>query len=137
MSLLFLILASICNAVMDVCSYKFSKSVFNNSDIKFKLFGFPFKRFFDPSWRQLNKEKTFKLLFWTVKQPLQFCDGWHFPKMLMIGFIIIAIILYHPILTFTNIWILNRLMDFVLYSVAWNVTFNVFYDIYLIRKVEK
>lgn len=104
-SLLFLILASLCNSIMDVTMYRFDISIFKIKNEKWNTW-----------WSDRSKR------FWIV----QLNDGWHLCKMLMIGFFIIAIVLYEPIV--------NMYADFVIYSIAWNAIFNLFFDVIWLRR---
>ena len=104
-SLLFIVLASLCNSIMDVTMFRFDKSIFKTTNTKWNTW-----------WSDRSKR------FWIV----QLNDGWHFFKMLMIGFFILAIIGYTPIF---NIYI-----DFVIYSLAWNLIFNLFFDVIWLRQ---
>jgi hypothetical protein len=120
MSLLFIILAAACNACMDVLSTRFYVSIFGN---------FKNKNFWDwnLSWRnkwqwgdKANGEK-----FFLSSTMLSFLtDGWHLFKAFMIIFICCAIIFYKPMF---------GLFDIVLFSCAWGITFELFYNKILIN----
>ena len=100
LTLLFILLASISNSIMDVTMFRFNRSIFKTNNEKRNTW-----------WSDRAKR------FWIV----QLNDAWHFFKMLMIGFLIIAILLYSPIV---NIYI-----DFIIFAIVWNLIFNLFFDI--------
>jgi hypothetical protein len=123
MTIIFLILAAFCNAVMDVLSTRYYVSIFGN---------FKNKKFWDwnISWRnkwqwgdKANGEK-----FFLSSSMLSFMtDGWHLAKALMIVFISSAIVCYKP---------LFGLIDLILFNCIWGITFELFYSKLLIKKIE-
>jgi hypothetical protein len=123
MTIIFLILAAFCNAVMDVLSTRYYVSIFGN---------FKNKQFWDwnISWRnkwqwgdKANGEK-----FFLSSSMLSFMtDGWHLAKALMIVFISLAIVCYKP---------LFGLIDLILFNCIWGITFELFYSKLLIKKIE-
>jgi hypothetical protein len=123
MTIIFLILAAFCNAVMDVLSTRYYVSIFGN---------FKNKQFWDwnISWR--NKwqwgEKANGEKFFLSSSMLSFMtDGWHLAKALMIIFISLAIVCYKP---------LFGLIDLILFNCIWGITFELFYSKLLIKKIE-
>ena len=123
MTIVFLILAAFCNAVMDVLSTRFYVSIFGN---------FKNRQFWDwnISWRnkwswgdKANGEK-----FFLSSSMLSFMtDGWHLAKALMIVFISLAIVCYKP---------LFGLIDIILFNCIWGIVFELFYTKLLIRKIK-
>lgn len=100
LSSLFIILAAICNACMDrMENENFYTSVFKNFNEKFW-----YKR---ESWKY-----AYKIFGWKA-------DFWHIAKSLMIICLCLAIVFYTPVFG----W-----MDFVLFGLLWNLTFNIFYN---------
>lgn len=112
-SLIFLALASLSCSIIDTLMFRFDTSIFKTTNEKCNTW-----------WSDRSKR------IWIV----QLNDGWHFFKMLMIVFIILAIILYSPIPLF-GIWIWDNLIYFFAYGLVWNVVFNLFFD-FLWRKSE-
>jgi hypothetical protein len=103
-SLTLIILAAICNAVMDILENEnFSSSIFRNLNPKWW-----YKR---ESWKYAKKVFGWKY------------DGWHVFKSLMIIFLMLAIVLYHPILGF---------LDFFLFGLVWNSVFSLSYKLFKI-----
>ena len=118
-SLVFLSLAAICNSVIDTVSFHYEKSIFYN------LF---LREWWDSriSWNnKYNTDSTRKKWLWgLINKPVQFTDAFHFFKMLMIMFIVIAIVTYKGM----ELWYYLPLS-----YIAWNGTFVLFYK-YLLSK---
>jgi hypothetical protein len=128
-SLLFIMLAAACNAVMDKVKDHFDKSIFSNMD----------KQFWNPEISWKNKYINLDPAQGFVKKPFytSYSDGWHLFKTMMIVFLCLAISLYTPF----SAWVfgieqnvLTILVDFVLLGTLWNVTFSFFYDKKLAKK---
>lgn len=104
MTILFVILAAICNAVMDCLEYDtvYDKSIF---------------RKYNPKW-------WLKSVSWQYSNFLPFTkyrlDGWHLFKSLTIFNMMGAVVVYTPIVNF--------LIDFVILGTIWIVIFNLFYN---------
>lgn len=117
-SILFVILASICNSVMDVSSFHYDNSIFNKLN----------RKFWDGSISWKNKyidydkgDKRRKKIFGLFNYPVQLTDSWHLFKSLMIVFLITSIVLYKPLF--------GQLIDFISMGILWNLTFNFFYNV--------
>ena len=115
-SLIFMILAGILNATMDVVIYRWDKSFFKKKLSKYS-------QFFNPkeSWRNKYKSgvpalgekfpfSTSALVFLT--------DWWHLAKCLMILCISLAIIFYSPII---------GILDFLIYYIIFSASFHTFF----------
>lgn len=120
-SLLLVALAAICNALMDTISFHYKQSIFT----KFN------PQWWDPliSWKNKyidwdNDVRMERQLFignlFSIKYPTFLTDAWHFFKSLMIVLLGFAIVLYVPVV--------NIYVDIILVGLAWNLTFNVFYN---------
>jgi hypothetical protein len=132
LSFTFIILASICNAVMDICAHKFTISIFRKLN----------KQYWDAtvSWenkyiggKQENGRVKMTLFGYTFnKHPAQ-TDAWHLFKSLMIVFLIAS----GSILFFVDINLPNWLLALGYFTVGgliWNETFKLFYKRILISK---
>jgi len=139
-SVLFIVLASICNAVMDVCSHHFTKSIFTTS--KKKIFGVnkhEWWRWWNASysWRNkyVNDDPDYgrrKLGNTELNYPVQLTDAWHFFKTLMIVFIVLAIVFYtgHFYAKYRDLGLSPQLAligEIIFYGASWNVFFSLFY----------
>lgn len=102
-SALFILLAAICNALMDRVEndIQFNQSVF--------------KRLKKGFWCKTSSAERplLKYTFYRI-------DGWHLSKSLMIVSLCLAIVTYKPIIIPT--------VDFLIFGGCWNVAFNIFYN---------
>ena len=101
---IFIVLAAICNAVMDSVEYEtvFSKTIFSKKDPKF--------------WLKTVSCDNVKFLKFTKYRP----DAWHLSKSTLVVFVIISIVTYSPVI--------SPFLDFFLLGLIWNITFNLFYN---------
>jgi len=120
MSIIFIILASACNAIMDVLSTRYYVSIFSK---------FNNRQFWNWEISHTNKwqwgDKANGEKFFLSSTMLSFLtDGWHLFKFIMIVCISCAIIFYKPIFGW---W------DIILFNCAWGITFELFYTKILIK----
>ena len=91
LSLIFIILASISNAIMDTVLYHHDRSIFKD----YKT-GFWSDTYF-VSWKNKyvdgDPKKGRVKWFWIINKPVQLTDAFHFFKMLMIIFICLGLFL--------------------------------------------
>lgn len=136
-SIIFLAMAAVCNAIMDICAHKFNSSIFTKHPKKIKKDSW--YRWWNGyySWRnKYNNDDPYygrrKLWNTQVKYPVQLTDAWHLFKMLMIIFIVLSIVTYdaHFYIKYSNMqlesWI-TLLIEIIIYGVTWNTTFSLFY----------
>jgi len=117
-SYILVILASVCNAVMDVSSFHYDNSVFNKLNRKFWDGSISWKsKYVDYDKGDERRKKIFGLF----NYPVQLTDSFHLFKSLMIILLVLAIVLYKPLF---NIWI-----DFICMGLVWNMTFSFFYNV--------
>lgn len=117
-SLIFWMLAAICNAVMDTLEHHFSTSIFNHRKLKDKFWN-PFISSWCAPYIRFTKYKL---------------DAWHLFKSSMIVFQALSITfawMYGPPLL--NIW-WYYIGFFIMLGITWNGTFNIFYNHILIKK---
>lgn len=143
-SLIFFALAAICNAVMDVVSFHYDESVFwkpwgNRKDNLWNQWwnaNFSWKNKYILGDTHLGRKK----LFWKINYPVQLTDAWHFFKMMMIIFIALSAVTFEKHYMPLFYAVSNPLFIILLmcgYGLAWNLTFNLFYNHLLIRKQKK
>lgn len=120
-SLLLLSLASACNAVMDICSHKFSISIFKNLTPQWWDAAISWKNKYINATPDLGLRK----LFWRINYPVQLTDAWHLFKTIMIVLICLAIVFYKQMF---NWWV-----DILILGTVWNCTFSLFYNKFLIK----
>ena len=115
-SLVFVLFASICNAIMDTISFHYEISIFSklnpnywNPTISWK------NKYVD--WDNGNRER--KKIFGINIAPA-FLDAWHLFKSLMIILFALSIVLYKVYF--------NLIIDFIVIGLVWNVFFSLFYN---------
>ena len=108
---LFVLLACLCNAGMDSLKVFYKTSFAKNWN----------KYFWNPALSWKNK--------YTTKLPDALTDGWHLLKMLMLGFMMIAMSYKVTEILLTDLFL------FTVYAIVWNVSFPYMY--YKLRGVEK
>ena len=100
MSLIFVTIAAILNAVMDILENEhYFDSIFKNKNQKFW-----YKR---ESWKYALMLGGYRF------------DAWHIAKSLMIVSMVAAIVFYESII---------GIFDIVIFGFIWNVVFNLFYN---------
>lgn len=127
-SLIFLILAAICNAVMDTSVHHYSKSVFSKLNPLWWNGEISWQNKYDP--KDGTKRKKWKILFFSVNKPVQITDAFHFFKTLMITFICLSVATFdkcQALIGCEYTWY-SFLIVVGIYGTLWNVGFSLFYD---------
>ncbi len=108
-SLLFLVLAAAFNALMDSVEYEtaFEKSIFSKLNPKW--------------WCKSISWEYVKFLPFTKYRP----DAWHLAKSSMVVCIVLALVFSVPVSA--------KLPYFIILGLAWNISFNLFYN-HIFRK---
>jgi len=122
-TLIFVFLAAICNAIMDIIAYKYNSSIFSKV-VRLKWY-------IDPSVSWRNKYKN-----GDPNQGANFpfstsilcaiTDLWHLTKSIMLVLLYVGITCYVPII--------NPVLDVILYYIVFGVTFELFWSILFIIK---
>ena len=128
-SLVLVIIAAICNAVMDILDHKYAWSIFNKYDTIFN------SGYWDPSysWRNKYIEKNpqaGRRRILGIKIHPMFTDSWHLFKSIMVVSLCFAIAFgfsLPPICVF-NTEMLNMILWVAILDTAWNLTFSLFYN---------
>lgn len=122
MSLIFFILAAICNAVMDTLSHHYSTSVFTSYDPKY----------WNPKYSWKNKyvdwdggNRKMRPMFWIL-------DAWHLFKSCMIVFLCLSVVTF-PMMYVVCPWWFGMALYVGVYGLLWNITFSAFYHRFFIR----
>lgn len=124
--LLLIAAAAICNALMDVTTHHFEKSVFSRRNPYIWNPSLSWKNKYNGRDPQFGRRRCFYGLF---KVHVAFTDSWHFAKSLMIVLIMTAIACSyydhhaHPDLAWY--WGLIR---GTIGGIIWNMTFSLFYN---------
>jgi hypothetical protein len=113
MWVIFIILAAICNSIMDIVENEnFNNSVFARHD-----YHFWYKRV---SWKYAPKIFGYKI------------DAWHLFKSAMIILLCGSVISYHYMPWFRSNMLWNSgwawIADVLIFATAWNLPFNFFYN---------
>lgn len=134
-SIILIMLAAICNAVMDTITHHWEESVFDKPTGEITDYDF----WWNPEYSWINKyhnrdtEKPIKkICFGLFDKP--FTDAWHTFKSLMICFLMLAVLvawLSEP--PFLNVWWFC-LAFYIFLGLVWNLTFNLFYNKILVIK---
>lgn len=156
--IIFVILAACSNAIMDTIKHHWSKSIFSFTKRGTKFREWLWKYFHQLSWQLAyvwmeratglpvneslfpysGKYKIFGPKIWftilgiKIKKPPQLIDGWHFFKSLMIMLVLLPYALWDQVIVIYdwNQW----LLDWFTLGMAWNISFNFFYNKVLIKK---
>jgi len=123
LTLIFIFLAAICNAIMDVITYRFNLSIFS----KFVQL----KWYIDPSVSWRNKYKNGDpnqgpIFPFSTSILCAITDLWHLTKSIMLVLLYVGITCYVPII--------NPVLDVILYYIVFGVTFELFWSILFIIK---
>jgi hypothetical protein len=113
-SIIFIVLAAICNAVMDKITHHWDRSIFKQ--LKNSVWWNP-----SISWKNKYVNRDYKnpikkIIFGLFDKP--FTDAWHTFKSLMIVFLCLAICTYK----------FYSYFDFIILGTIWNLTFNLLYN---------
>ncbi len=133
-SYILIILAAICNSIMDITTFHYSTSIFSKYNAQF----------WNPSISWTNKyidhdvNKGMRKFFGLFDISVVFTDSWHLFKSLMIFALVGSVVCYTPLLgelllkdvaiTNSSMYILVRLIDFIIMGTLWNLTFSLFFN---------
>ncbi len=119
LSIIFVIIAGIFNAISDILQFKYSTSFFS----KLKN-----RQFVDPSISWKNKWKSKYDFIDKIMSTIlvMFTDLWHLSKFLMIICFTIAIVFYIPL----YIWYIDIFIFYLLFT----TTFELFFSFVLIKR---
>jgi hypothetical protein len=121
-SIIFLILAAICNAIMDTITHHWDESIFDRPVGKITKW----EMWWNPQYSWLNKyvdrnpKKPIRKILGIFDVP--FTDAWHTFKSLMIVFITISI----SCALFNTLFPI--LISIIILGITWNLVFNLFYN---------
>ena len=134
-SILFFILAGICNAIMDKINFHWDESIFKDS--RFEQWSNPlysYKNKWKNKSNSLDGERfpgSSTIFVWTT-------DLWHLAQSLMISFFILGGIFYADGLidVYETQWI-NTVIDFIIFKIVFSSTFELFWSIVLMKKIDR
>jgi hypothetical protein len=115
-SIILIFLAGICDAILDVLDFHYETSIFST---------WKHQNWINPiiSWHNKWKNGDYtqgEKFLGSSTFFVWLTDFWHFCKFLMLIFIMIAIVLYHPLI----IWWVDFLILYCVYTVTFQIFFN-------------
>lgn len=121
-SIILVAFAAMCNAVMDILSHHYPRSVFGYLQLN--------HHWWNPKKSWMNKYVNWPIDKRRRKIPVQITDAWHFFKSLMIIGLVCAIVYFpdsYPICFFQE-QLYNQLCWIGILGITWNITFSLFYN---------
>jgi len=131
LSVLFLSLAGICNAIMDTILFHWDKSIFKGSKLEWWA---------NPEVSYKNKWKNHSNSEDGEKFPgsstifVFITDLWHFAQSFMITFFVLGVLLYDGIVVIKGYPLVSLLIDFVILKGVFSLTFELFWSKILKKK---
>jgi hypothetical protein len=131
LSILFLSLAGICNAIMDSILFHWDKSIFKGSKLEWWA---------NPEVSYKNKWKNHSNSEDGEKFPgsstifVFITDLWHFAQSFMITFFVLGVLLYDGIVVIKGYPLVSLLIDFVILKGVFSLTFELFWSKILKKK---
>ena len=131
LSVLFLSLAGICNAIMDTILFNWDKSIFKGSKLEWWA---------NPEVSYKNKWKNHSNSEDGEKFPgsstifVFITDLWHFAQSFMITFFVLGVLLYDGIVVIKGYPLVSLLIDFVILKGVFSLTFELFWSKILKKK---
>jgi hypothetical protein len=119
-SIIFWLLACVCNAIMDVISTRYDVSIFRNF---LNQFFWDWRISWHNKWKNGDILQGEKFLF-SSSIFVFLTDAWHLFKALMLLFLILSIYFYVPIF---------GILDIPFFFISWGITFELLYNIYFIK----
>jgi len=113
-SAIFIVIAAICNAVMDKVQSHYSKSIFKDLNSKW----WNPKESWKNKWKNGDPAQGEAFLGSSTVFIL-FTDAWHFFQFLFLSFLFLAVVFYAPMV--------NWVVDFIVYHVVLGMVFELFF----------
>jgi len=134
-SILFFILAGICNAIMDKINFHWDESIFKDS--RFEQWSNPlysYKNKWKNKSNSLDGERfpgSSTIFVWTT-------DLSHLAQSLMISFFILGGIFYADgLIDVYETQCINTVIDFIIFKIVFSLTFELFWSIVLMKKIDR
>lgn len=129
-SLTFVVLAAICNAIMDVSLFHYYYSILTKLSSRWWNGANSWANKYIDNDPSKGRRKCF---FGLLNLPVQFTDSFHLFKSLMIVFMMCAIAFAPKNIFGIENWIFYSVI-IIIFGTAWNLTFNLFYNKILRKK---
>lgn len=113
-SAIFIVIAAICNAVMDKVQSHYSKSIFKDLNSKW----WNPKESWKNKWKNGDPAQGEAFLGSSTVFVL-FTDSWHFFQFLFLSFLFLAVVSYVPMV--------NWVVDFIVYHIVLGMVFELFF----------
>jgi len=125
LSILFLSLAGMCNAIMDTLVFHWDTSIFKGS--KYEWWANP-EISYRNKWKNNSNSKDGEKFPGSSTIFVWVTDMWHFTQSFMISFFVLGALSYDGITELTDINWVNILIDFILLKLSFSLTFELFWS---------
>ena len=131
LSILFLLLAGICNAIMDSILFHWEKSIFKGS--KLEWWANP-KVSYKNKWKNYSNSEDGEKFPGSSTIFVWVTDLWHFAQSFMITFFVLGVLFYDSIVVIKGYPLVSLLIDFVILKGVFSLTFELFWSKILKKK---
>ena len=131
LSILFLSLAGICNAIMDSILFHWDKSIFKGS--KLEWWANP-KVSYKNKWKNHSNSEDGEKFPGSSTIFVFITDLWHFAQSFMITFFVLGVLFYDSIVVIKGYPLVSLLIDFVILKGVFSLTFELFWSKILKKK---
>ncbi len=131
LSVLFLSLAGICNAIMDSILFHWDKSIFKGS--KLEWWANP-KVSYKNKWKNHSNSEDGEKFPGSSTIFVFITDLWHFAQSFMITFFVLGVLFYDSIVVIKGYPLVSLLIDFVILKGVFSLTFELFWSKILKKK---
>ena len=125
LSILFLSLAGMCNAIMDTLVFHWDTSIFKGS--KYEWWANP-EISYRNKWKNNSNSEDGEKFLGSSTIFVWVTDLWHFAQSFMISFFVLGVLSYDGITELTDINWVNILIDFILLKLSFSLTFELFWS---------
>jgi hypothetical protein len=131
LSILFLSLAGICNAIMDSILFHWDKSIFKGS--KLEWWANP-EVSYKNKWKNHSNSEDGEKFSGSSTIFVWVTDLWHFAQSFMITFFVLGVLFYDSIVVIKGYPLVSLLIDFVILKGVFSLTFELFWSKILKKK---
>lgn len=131
LSILFLSLAGICNAIMDSILFHWDKSIFKGS--KLEWWANP-EVSYKNKWKNHSNSEDGEKFSGSSTIFVWVTDLWHFAQSFMITFFVLGALFYDGIVVIKGYPLVSLLIDFIILKSVFSLTFELFWSKILKKK---